>query len=206
MSILGTRVLRTEDPKFLTTGGVYTEDLVDERLAGAVHVFFVRSPIAHARIVGIDTDAVRDAPGFVAVFTAADLADLDVIKPMMPNMNAAMVQSLLAGDVVRYVGDPVAIVVTEHAYQGEDAVELVDVEYEPLPVVADMQSAARDEVILFPDAGTNVVARYGSARARPRPVRRVRCGRHADSRQPARRAGADGDARAPRRCGARTAG
>jgi carbon-monoxide dehydrogenase large subunit len=167
VSILGTRVLRTEDPKFLTTGGVYTEDLVDERLTGAVHVFFARSPIAHARIVGIDTDAVRDAPGFVAVFTAADLADLDVVKPMMPNMNAAMVQSLLARDIVRFVGDAVAIVVTEHAYQGEDAVELVDVEYEPLPVVADMQTAARDEVLLFPDAGTNVVARYGSAQLDP---------------------------------------
>ncbi len=167
MSILGTRVLRTEDPKFLTTGGVYTEDLVDERLAGAAHVFFVRSPIAHARIVNIDTDAVRDAPGFVAVFTAADLGDLDVIKPMMPNMNADMVQSLLASDVVRYVGDPVAIVVTEDAYQGEDAVELVDVDYEPLQVVADMQSALRDEVVLFPAAGTNVVARYGSERLDP---------------------------------------
>jgi carbon-monoxide dehydrogenase large subunit len=167
VSILGTRVLRTEDPKFLTTGGVYTEDLVDERLTGAVHVFFARSPIAHARIVGIDTDAVRDAPGFVAVFTAADLADLDVVKPMMPNMNAAMVQSLLASDVVRFVGDPVAIVVTEHAYEGEDAVEMIDVEYEPLPVVADMQTAARDEVILFPDAATNVVARYGSAELDP---------------------------------------
>ena len=167
MSILGTRVLRTEDPKFLTTGGVYTEDLVDERLTGAVHVFFVRSPIAHARIVSIDTGAVRDAPGVVAVFTAAELADLDEIKPMLPNMNSAMVQSLLAGDVVRYVGDPVAIVVTDSAYQGEDAVELVDVEYEPLPVVADMQSAARDEVILFPDAGTNVAARYGSEQLDP---------------------------------------
>ena len=63
MSILGTRVLRTEDPKFLTTGGEYTEDLVDDRLAGAVHVFFVRSPLAHARITGIDLDAARATPG-----------------------------------------------------------------------------------------------------------------------------------------------
>jgi carbon-monoxide dehydrogenase large subunit len=68
---------------------------------------------------------------------------------------------------VRFVGDPVAIVVTEHAYQGEDAIELVDVEYEPLPVVADMRAADRDEVLLFPDAGTNLVARYGTEEADP---------------------------------------
>ena len=67
MSILGTRVLRTEDPKFLTTGGEYTEDLVDDRLAGAVHVFFVRSPLAHARITGIDLNAARGTPGGVTV-------------------------------------------------------------------------------------------------------------------------------------------
>ncbi|HYS32261.1 MAG TPA: hypothetical protein VEM58_08375, partial [Streptosporangiaceae bacterium] len=62
MSILGTRVMRTEDPRFLTTGGVYTEDLTDERLDGACHVFFVRSPVAHARIGRIDVSAALDAP------------------------------------------------------------------------------------------------------------------------------------------------
>ena len=82
VSILGTRVLRTEDPKFLTTGGEYTEDLVDERLAGAAHVFFVRSPLAHARITGIDLDAVRATPGVVAAYAAADLADL---RPGLPD-------------------------------------------------------------------------------------------------------------------------
>ena len=74
VSILGTRVLRTEDPRFLTTGGVYTEDVVDDRLAGAYHLFFVRSPIAHAKITAIDASAALEAPGVVAVFTGADLA------------------------------------------------------------------------------------------------------------------------------------
>ncbi len=74
MSILGTRVLRTEDPRFLTTGGVYTEDLTDERLAGACHVFFVRSPVAHARISRIDKSAALEAPGVLAVYTAEDLS------------------------------------------------------------------------------------------------------------------------------------
>ena len=134
MSILGTRVLRTEDPKFLTTGGVYTEDVVDDRLDGAYHVFFVRSPLAHARISGIDASAALEAPGVVAVITGADLADLPVIPPSAAGlMKVEMIQRLLATDKVRFVGEPVAAVVTEHPYQGEDAVELVEVDYDPLP-------------------------------------------------------------------------
>jgi aerobic carbon-monoxide dehydrogenase large subunit len=160
VSILGTRVLRTEDPKFLTTGGEYTEDLVDDRLTGAVHVFFVRSPVAHARITGIDLDAVRAAPGVVAAYTAADLADLPLIKPGA-GMNAEMTQSLLATDAVRYVGEPVAVVVTEDPYQGEDALELVGVDYDPLPATVDPHDAAADGTLLFPSAGTNTVVRYG---------------------------------------------
>src|ERR1700686_83054 len=146
MSILGTRVLRTEDPGFLTTGGVYTEDVVDERLAGACHVFFVRSPVAHARIGGIDVSAALSAPGVIAAFTSADLADLPDISPMMPGLlNERMRRHLLATDIVRYVGDAVAAVVTEEPYQGEDAVDLVDVDYEPLPAVISLAAAASDE-------------------------------------------------------------
>jgi carbon-monoxide dehydrogenase large subunit len=130
VSILGTRVLRTEDPRFLTTGGVYTDDVVDERLVGACHVFFVRSPIAHARIQAIDVSAALSAPGVVAAFTGADLADLPAIKPS-PMFNRQMARPVLATDKVRYVGEPVAVVVTEQAYQGEDAMELVDVDYDP---------------------------------------------------------------------------
>jgi aerobic carbon-monoxide dehydrogenase large subunit len=160
VSILGTRVLRTEDPRFLTSGGVYTDDVVDERLAGACHVFFVRSPVAHARITGVDVSAALAAPGVVAAFTAADLDELPAIKPG-PMFNQKMLRPLLAPDKVRHVGDLVAIVVTEQAYQGEDAVELVDVDYEPLPAVIDLEAAASDEVLLFEDAGTNVTANFG---------------------------------------------
>ena len=160
VSILGTRVLRTEDPKFLTTGGEYTEDLLDDRLTGAAHVFFVRSPVAHARITGIDLDAVKAGPGVVAAYTATDLAELPLVDPP-PGLNTAMTQTLLADGVVRYVGEPVAIVVTEDPYQGEDAPELVGVDYEPLPAVVDMRDAARDETLLFPDAGTNTSVTYG---------------------------------------------
>jgi carbon-monoxide dehydrogenase large subunit len=165
VSILGTRVLRTEDPGFLTTGGVYTDDVVDERLAGACHVFFVRSPIAHARIRAIDLTGARQAPGVVAAFTGADLADLPVPAPPMPSIiNEAMGQPFLARDVVRFVGEAVAIVVTEDPYQGEDAAELVEVDYDPLPAVIDLAEAAGGASgLLFPGTSTNVAASFGQA-------------------------------------------
>jgi aerobic carbon-monoxide dehydrogenase large subunit len=164
MSILGTRVLRTEDPRFLTTGGVYTDDVTDERLDGACHVFFVRSPVAHARIEGIDADAALQAPGVIAVFTGADLAELPDIEPMMAGLlNAKMIRRLLATEKVRFVGEPVAVVVTEEAYQGEDAVELVDVDYDPLPAVIDFDDALAGNVLIHDDAGTNVIAQFGKA-------------------------------------------
>ena len=168
MSILGTRVLRTEDPGFLSTGGIYTEDVQDERLAGACYVHFVRSTVAHAKIGGIDTSAAMDGAGVIAVYTAADLAadGLEPFKPMMPFMNQAMLQPALASDTVRFVGEPVAAVVTEEMYQGEDAIELVDVDYDFLPAVVDMNdglSGARG--LLFPAVGTNVICTFGDASA-----------------------------------------
>jgi aerobic carbon-monoxide dehydrogenase large subunit len=161
VSILGTRVLRTEDPGFLTTGAVYTDDV---QLPGACHVFFVRSPVAHARIRSVDVSAALQAPGVVAAFTGADLADLPLLAPPMPGMiNGAMGQPLLATGAVRFVGEPVAVVVTEEHYQGEDAAELVDADYDPLPPVIDMAEAADGARVLFPDAGTNVAASFGDA-------------------------------------------
>jgi aerobic carbon-monoxide dehydrogenase large subunit len=156
-SILGTRVQRTEDPGFLTRGAVYTDDVVDDRLLDAVRVTFVRSPVAHARILSVDTSAAVAAPGVVAVLTAGDLGGLPEQRPALPVYPAPMAQPLLAGDVVRFVGEPVAAVVTDDAYRGEDAAELVAVDYEPLPAVVDPRAAAADEVLLFPAAGTNVV-------------------------------------------------
>jgi carbon-monoxide dehydrogenase large subunit len=158
-SILGTRVQRTEDPGFLTRGAVYTDDLVDDRLAGAVRATFVRSPVAHARILSIDTSAAAAADAVVTVLTAGDLGEVPDQRPGMPMYPAAMAQPLLATDVVRFVGEPVAVVLTEDRYTGEDAAELVVVEYEPLPVVVDPRAAATDEVLLFPAAGTNVAYR-----------------------------------------------
>jgi carbon-monoxide dehydrogenase large subunit len=156
-SILGTRVNRLEDPEFLTTGAVYTEDLVDERLAHAVRITFVRAPMAHATILSIDTTAAAQADGCVAVFTAKDLTDVPQQEPMLPMYAAGFAQPLLATDTVRFVGEPVAIVVHDGRYTGEDIAELVEVDYEPLHAVVDPREALQGSTILFPDIGTNVV-------------------------------------------------
>ncbi|MGY1843431.1 xanthine dehydrogenase family protein molybdopterin-binding subunit [Modestobacter sp. SYSU DS0875] len=161
MSILGTRVVRTEDPLFLTRGAVYTDDLTDERLTGALHATFVRSQVAHGRLLSVDTSAALDAPGVVAVVTAADLADLAPIPAGFPFVHPSVTRDWLARDVVRFVGDPIAVVLTEERYQGEDAAELVAVDVDPLPAVVGTEAAARGDVLLFPEAGSNVLAAFG---------------------------------------------
>jgi carbon-monoxide dehydrogenase large subunit len=154
VSILGNRVLRREDPKFLTTGGVYVDDLAGE---GALWATYVRSTMAHARIVALDVSDARDLPGVVAVYTAADL-DLGPMPPAMPMLPEGMSRPTLAGDVVRFVGEAVAVVLTEERYQGEDAAEAVFVEYEPLAAVVGPEAALDSETLLFPDMGTNIAA------------------------------------------------
>jgi len=165
MSILGTRVVRVEDPTFLTTGAVYTEDLIDDRLAGAGYVTFVRSPVAHARITGFDTGALAGAPGVLGFLTGADLADLPAAPHIMPMFDEHMRSPLLAHQRVRYVGEPVAAIVTERPEQGEDAAEFLSVDYEVLPAVIDLLQAVGDEVLLFEGAGTNTVCTFGAADA-----------------------------------------
>ncbi|MDQ1375491.1 MAG: aerobic carbon-monoxide dehydrogenase large subunit [Actinomycetota bacterium] len=153
MSILGNRVLRKEDPKFLTTGGTYVDDLP---LEGAAFVAFVRSTMAHARIAELDLDEARQAPGVVGVFAAADV-DLEPIVPEAIILNQAMGQPPLATDVVRFVGEPVVAVVAETRTQAVDAAELVFVDYEPLPAVVDPEDAVTDATVLHEGAGTNLV-------------------------------------------------
>src|SRR4051794_4070881 len=160
MSIMGTRVVRTEDPLFLTRGATYTDDLVDDRLAGALHATFVRSQVAHGRLLSVDASGAREAPGVVAVYTAEDI-DLDPIPAGLPMVPPAMQRPWLARDTVRFVGDLIAVVLTEERYQGEDAAELVAVDVDPLPAVVTTADAATDEVLLFPEAGTNVMATLG---------------------------------------------
>ena len=152
MSILGTRVVRIEDRELITRGGTYVEDLRDEALGGAVHAMFVRSPIAHARISSIDTSAARAAPGVVGVYT---ISDIDLAPPVAHG--APVAQPWLADGVVRYVGEPVALVLAEHRYQLADAAELIDIDYDPLDAVASIDAALSEESVLFPEVGSNLV-------------------------------------------------
>ncbi len=171
MSILGTRVVRTEDPRLLTVGGTYVDDLRIPELAQASHVTFVRSPVAHAVIAGIDAAAANETPGVVAVLTAADMDDLPPPPPdggltgtegaPLP-LGGHWSEPLLAVDRVRFAGEPVALVITDDRYQGEDAAELVSVDYEPLPAVVGFDAALAGESLLFPAAGSNVAVSTGA--------------------------------------------
>ncbi|MGA0863541.1 MAG: xanthine dehydrogenase family protein molybdopterin-binding subunit [Ilumatobacteraceae bacterium] len=153
-SILGNRVLRKEDPKFLTTGGVYVDDLLDEPLLdGALHATYVRSTVAHGTILSIDTSDSLAMPGVRAVFTGADLG----LEPQPSTYNPTVMRTLLAMDRVRYVGEPIAIIVSETREQGEDAAEAVIVDYDILPAVVDMEAALVSDTLLYDAAPNNVV-------------------------------------------------
>lgn len=158
MSILGTRVVRIEDPRFLTGEGTYIANLP---MPGALHLTFVRSSMAHARLLGIDASEALSMPGVRAVWTAADI-DIAPAGPANGMMNKAMLFPYLAIDTVRFVGDLVAIVVSEDKSSGIDAAETVIVDYEPLPAVLDMDDSFSNRVLLHPDAETNVVLTFAA--------------------------------------------
>lgn len=151
-SILGTRVLRTEDPELLTGAARYVADLA---IDGALHAVFVRSEYAHARVRNIDTSPALAAPGVVAVLTASDLALRGFHG--MAKVHADFAMPALATDTVRYVGDRLAVVLAESAVAARDAAVLVEVDYEPLPAVIDPEAAlAVGAPVLFPAHGDNV--------------------------------------------------
>jgi aerobic carbon-monoxide dehydrogenase large subunit len=153
-SILGNRVVRKEDPKFLTTGGKYVDDLNDvPELAGAAHVAYVRSSVAHGAITGIDTADAAAMPGVLGVFTGDDLA----LEPVPSPFNPAVARPLLARERVRYVGEPIAAVVAETRAQAVDAVDAVLVDYEPLEIIVDPEVALAGGTPLYDAAGGNVV-------------------------------------------------
>jgi carbon-monoxide dehydrogenase large subunit len=158
MSILGTRVVRVEDPRFLKGEGTYIGNL---ELPGALHLTFVRSSMAHGKIVSIDAEDARAMPGVVAVWTAADV-DLEPAPPAHGFMNKKIRFPYLAVDTVRFVGDIVAVVVSTDKTLGTDAAETVIVDYEPLPVVLDMDDSFRGDVLLHPDAESNIVLTFAS--------------------------------------------
>ena len=157
MSILGNRVVRIEDPRFLRGEGRYVENL---ELEGALHATFVRSPLAHARVSSVDASAAEELPD-VRVFTGADVDAHPFGPPPQWHITAGMERPLVARDVARFAGDIVAVVVSEDRASGLDAAELVLVDYDPLPAVLSIEEAVEDEVLLFPDLGSNVANRGG---------------------------------------------
>jgi carbon-monoxide dehydrogenase large subunit len=158
----GARVPRVEDNRLLTGRGTFVDDVTRPAM---LHACFVRSPFAHARIKGIDASDALALPGVRAVFTAADLnpdvkeawhavAGKDVPDTPRPP---------LAEGEVKFVGDPVALVVAESRYVAEDAAEIVDVDYEPLDAVADFTRAIGSQVVVHDAYPDNVAGGMGGA-------------------------------------------
>src|SRR3989442_8937491 len=153
-SILGTRVTRVEDPDLLSGRGTFVDDL---RVEGLTSLAFVRSPIAHGRVSGIDTSAARAQPGVLAVFTAADLGIAPFHYFMVLNERCA--RPPLAQGKVRFAGEPVAAVVAETRAAAVDAAQLVEVDYDPLSAVAGAEEAlAPGAPLQFEELGTNLAA------------------------------------------------
>ncbi len=157
---VGARINRVEDARLLTGRGTFVDDVV---LPGMLHASFVRSPFPRAAIRGIDTSAALALPGVHFVFTAADL-NAGAKEQWHTSIGRASPETPrppLAEGEVRFVGDPVALVVAESRYVAEDAVELVDVDYDPLPAVVDYTQAAAADSLVHEQHGSNVVGQLG---------------------------------------------
>jgi aerobic carbon-monoxide dehydrogenase large subunit len=154
--VVGTRMKRREDPALLTGESRFVADL---QIPGALHAALVRSPVAHARIASIDLSAALAMPGVVAAFTGADLESewagpLPCAWPVTEDMRSPDHLPVAVGKVC-YVGDPVAVVVASSEYQAHDGADAVAVEYDPLPVVVDLEDAASDRAVIHDDLATN---------------------------------------------------
>ncbi len=154
--VIGQRLLRREDPALLTGESKFTGDL---SVPGALHLALVRSPYAHARITRIDTTAAAALPGVVAIYTGGDLADawaapMPCAWPVTADMKNPPHHPLATAKVC-YVGDGVAAVLARSESEARDAVEAVEVDYDPLPAVTDLDDALADRVVIHDDLGTN---------------------------------------------------
>jgi len=153
---VGQKVKRTEDPRLIQGLGHYVDDI---KLADTLHVAFLRSPHAHAKLTSINATAAQSAPGVVAVYTGADVAGKIGYIPCAaaaPDTKVPKV-SVLAQSKVIYVGQPVAAVVATDKYKARDAAELIEVDYDPLDVVTDIEAAAQPaSPVIHPEFGTNI--------------------------------------------------
>ena len=154
-SYIGAPIRRREDVRFITGRGQYLDDV---RMPGMLHAAILRSPHAHARIRGIDTSAALALDGVAAAFTYADIAELAKPIPMrvfpLPGLENYL-QTPLSADTVRHAGEAVAVVVADSRYIAEDALDLIEVDYEPLPAVTGIADALTGLVLVHPAKGTN---------------------------------------------------
>src|SRR3954467_4466961 len=154
-SEIGRRRLRKEDARLVTGQTNWTDNI---QFPGMVHMAVLRSPMAHARITRIDVSGAMQRPGVLAAYSGRDLAEEQGALPCAWPVTADMKHPApppLAVDEVRYVGDGVAVVVARDRYAAADALEAIDVDYEPLPAVVDMEVALEDKTLVHADAGTN---------------------------------------------------
>src|SRR6266568_7634202 len=157
-AMLGTPIKRREDPRLITGQATYVDDI---KLPGMLHMVVLRSPYGHARINSINTDAARKHPGVKAVYTAEDIkgavGNIAVAVPLGEIANGMGVRGPLAEGKVRFYGDPVAVVLAEDRYVARDARDLIEVDYEPLPAVVDVEKAMQPgALLLYEEFGTNV--------------------------------------------------
>jgi carbon-monoxide dehydrogenase large subunit len=157
---VGARIRRNEDPRLLRGAGSYVDDINPD---GVLHAALLRSPYAHARFSNLDTTAAKALPGVHAVYTAEDLGEFNSPSPLLvPNavLTHGRTQRPLAVDKVAYIGESVAIVIAEDRYIAEDAVGLIEVDWEPLPTVVDFTTAAREGgSLVHDDVPNNIAAR-----------------------------------------------
>jgi carbon-monoxide dehydrogenase large subunit len=155
-SLIGASVKRVEDPRMVTGTGSYVDDVL---LPETLHFSVVRSPYSHARIKKVDTYRALNSPGVVLVLTGEEFSKVVPSLPMLtpvPGLNSAP-RLPLAVDKVRYVGEPVAVVLAESKYQARDGAEVVEVEYEPLPSITDMEEAVKETApVIHEQFKTNV--------------------------------------------------
>ena len=155
----GSGIRRREDPRLITGRAPYTDDI---KLPGMVHAAILRSPHAHANITSIDASGAASQPGVVAVYTGADTDGVIAGLPcawLIPGSDLKTPEHpAIAKDRVRYVGDAVAVVVAETRYQAEDALEHIEVEYEPLGVVINPRAATADGAAQLHDDAPNNIA------------------------------------------------
>ena len=146
---------RREDEPLLRGDSTYIDGLDIPELAGAAQAVFVRSIESHARLASVDVTEAREADGVIAVYLGPEV-DGWPLPPRLPSMNGDLWRPLMAYDTVRFVGEPIALVIAETRVQAVDAAELVVVDYEPLPPLVDLDASLAGDVLLHEHAGTNV--------------------------------------------------